>query len=82
MALEVYDVVRVVASIASERIGERLSDAKDVCIGDLGTILMVLPAPGVPTAYEVECVDPDGHTRWLATLFADEIERVSPVGAT
>jgi len=82
MALEVYDVVRVVASMTSERIDLPLSQAKDVCIGDLGTIVMVLTAPDTRTAYEVECVGPDGRTRWLATLFQDEIERVSPVGAT
>jgi hypothetical protein len=82
MALDVYDVVRVIARISSDRIDAGVSGAKGIRIGDVGTIVMVLTAPGTRTAYEIESVDHDGSTRWLATLFADEIERISPVGAT
>ena len=82
MTLEVYDVVRVIAQISSDRIDAGVSGARDIRVGDLGAIVMVLTAPGTRTAYEIECVDHDGHTRWLATLFAEEIERVSSVGAT
>ena len=82
MTLEVYDVVRVIAPASSERINAGVAEAKDVRVGDLGTIVMVLTAPGARTAYEVECIRPDGHTRWLATLFADEIERVTTEGST
>lgn len=82
MTWNLYDVVRLIAAIPSGRINACLSETKDVCIGDLGTIVMVLTSPDTRTTYEVECVGPDGYTRWLATLFADEIERVSSVGAT
>lgn len=81
MTWNLYDVVRLIAAIPSERI-DAGQYANDVRVGDLGTIVMVLTAPDTRAAYEVECVGPDGHTRWLATLFADEIERVSPAGAT
>ncbi|KRA53909.1 hypothetical protein ASD77_04515 [Pseudoxanthomonas sp. Root65] len=82
MTLNMYDIVRVIAPIPSERVDASASRAKDVRVGDMGAIVMALAASEARTAYEVECVDPDGHTRWLATLFADEIERVAPVGAT
>lgn len=82
MAWDVYDVIRVIAQIPADRIDAGMSGAKDIRVGDMGTIVMVLTAPGMRTAYEIESVDHDGSTRWLATLFADEIERVSPVGAT
>lgn len=82
MTWNLYDVVRLIAAIPPERINVGQFDANDVRVGDLGTIVMVLTSPDARTAYEVECVAPDGGTRWLATLFADEIERVSSVGAT
>ncbi|WAC62684.1 DUF4926 domain-containing protein [Pseudoxanthomonas sp. SL93] len=82
MILEIYDVVRVIAPISSVRVDASVPRVKDVLVGDVGTSVMVLAAPGARTSYEVECVDPDGHTRWLAALFADEVARVSTVGAT
>ena len=82
MSLDVYDVVRVITPIPSERVDASVSKVNGIHVGDLGTVLMVLAESPAHAVYLVECVDPDGHTRWLATLFAEEIERVPTVGAT
>ena len=44
-------------------------------LGDVGTLLDILTAPGVPRKYVVECSGKDGVSIWLADFFEDEIER-------
>ena len=45
-----------------------LPDA-DIDVGDVGTIVELLP----PNALEVEFLDRDGRTRYLATLSVDDV---------
>lgn len=66
-------VVRVVAL----REGERPFDgsegaARPPAVGDLGTVVEVLRAPGLPPRFLVEAVAEDGVTTWLAEF--DEVE--------
>ncbi|WP_156401405.1 hypothetical protein [Duganella sp. Root1480D1] len=44
--------------------------------GDVGTLLDILTAPGLPNKYVVECSGKDGITIWLADFYEEEIERV------
>lgn len=44
--------------------------------GDVGTLLDILTAPGLPNKYVVECSGKDGISIWLADFFEEEIERV------
>ena len=46
-----------------------------VLAGDVGTIVEIYSLP--QTAYEVEFVNPDGSTRALLTLSADQLRRLS-----
>ncbi len=48
---------------------------EQVLSGDLGTIVEVYTTPRL--AYEVEFVNPDGTTRALLTLAADQIRRLA-----
>ena len=43
-------------------------------VGDVGTLLDVLTAPGHPDRYVVECSGEDGISVWLADFLAEEIE--------
>jgi len=47
-----------------------------VLAGDLGTIVEVYTRPAL--AYEVEFVNPDGTTRALITLSADQVRQLAP----
>jgi hypothetical protein len=42
-------------------------------IGDMGTIVDILHAPGLPNKYVVESSDADGITIWLADFDAEEL---------
>jgi hypothetical protein len=46
-------------------------------VGDLGTIVDVLPAPGQPPKFVVESCASDGATIWLGDFAADELEAIS-----
>ena len=48
-------------------------------VGDIGTLLDVLHAPGLPDRYVVECSGADGVTIWLGDFDADELE---PLGSS
>ena len=54
-----YDVVEVIATP---------SDVPGVAVGDLGTVLTVHEENGAVVAYEVECVLPDGRSKWVGTF--------------
>jgi hypothetical protein len=47
-----------------------------VLAGDLGTVVEIYTTP--QAAFEVEFVNPDGSTRSLLTLSADQVRRLSP----
>ncbi len=47
----------------------------DILAGDMGTIVEVYTTPNL--AYEVEFVSPDGTTRALLTLAADQVRRLA-----
>jgi hypothetical protein len=47
-------------------------------VGDVGTLLDVLIAPGVADRYIVESSDGNGTTVWLGDFLADELEVVQP----
>ena len=42
-------------------------------IGDMGTIVEILHAPGLPNKYVVESSDADGITIWLGDFDAEEL---------
>jgi hypothetical protein len=47
-------------------------------IGDIGTVLEVLRAPGRPPVYLVECCDARGATVWLCECLPQELEVITP----
>ncbi|GAB3358446.1 hypothetical protein GCM10027430_29000 [Lysobacter tyrosinilyticus] len=76
MSISEYDVVRVIAQIPAGRVDTTASQGRMPQIGDLGAVVMVHPSvPHQELAFVVECVGPDGHTVWLADIFASELER-------
>jgi len=73
--LQQYDVVRI---------RQLIDPAKDYCgtqwfrrppvVGDVGAIVEILNASGLPDSYMVECCGPEGSTIWLAEFSAAELE--------
>ena len=61
--LEEYDVVKVLTSIKGGNIEKN----------DIGTVVMVLGEKN-NRAYEVECVLPDGSTKWIDTFRRNELK--------
>lgn len=49
-------------------------------VGDVGILIEILEADGIPNMYVVECIDKGGQTIWLSDLFAEEIEEYSRGG--
>jgi hypothetical protein len=45
-------------------------------VGDTGTIVDILQAPGAPDDYVVEASGPDGVSVWLGDFSAEELEPV------
>jgi hypothetical protein len=45
-------------------------------VGDIGTLVDILHAPGLADKYVVEASGPDGVTSWLADFAAEELEPV------
>ena len=43
-------------------------------VSDVGTLLDILHAPGLPDRYVVESCDADGVTAWLGDFAAEELE--------
>ena len=43
-------------------------------VGDVGTIVDILQAPGEPDGYVVESSGPDGVSIWLSDFKAEELE--------
>ena len=81
MAFQELEVVRVVASVPHGRADRSLEAAQHPQPGDVGAVVMVhRVSAGEEPAYTVECVDPTGHTRWLADLLESELESFQPGG--
>ena len=59
-----YDVVKVI----SEN-----SEVPEAEVGDLGAVVLVYNSG---EAYEVECVQENGHTKWLGTFTKEQIKWV------
>jgi len=72
-----YELVRVRKLIQStdDHDGWRLNQ-RAPRPGDVGTLLDILTAPGLPNKYVVECSGKDGISIWLADFLEEEIERV------
>lgn len=72
-----YELVRVRRQIQSgeDLDGWRLNQ-RSPAPGDVGTLLDILTAPGLPNKYVVECSGRDGISVWLADFFEEELERV------
>ena len=47
-------------------------------LGDVGTLIDILHAPGKPDRYVVECCTSDGSTEWLSDFVMDELEALAP----
>lgn len=46
-------------------------------VGDVGTVVGILHAHGLPDHYVVECCGADGASIWLGDFLAEELEPVS-----
>jgi hypothetical protein len=75
MALKEYEMVRVrqLLRAAEEYDGWRFNQ-RPPRVGDVGYIVDVLHADGVPDNYVVESSGPDGITVWLGDFSEDELE--------
>lgn len=70
-----YELVRVRQLIQSvDALDGWGVNQRPPAVGDVGTLLDILTAPGVPRKYVVECSGKDGVSIWLADFFEDEIE--------
>jgi hypothetical protein len=47
-------------------------------VGDVGTVVDILKAPGVPASYVVECCGPGGDAIWLGDFSEQELAPVLP----
>lgn len=72
--LREYQVVRVRQPPASERDDGWCVNRRPPAVGDTGTIVDVLHAPGLPDLFVVECSGQDGITDWLSEFLPDELE--------
>jgi hypothetical protein len=73
--LEQYQLVRIkqLLQSSSEYDVWRLN-TRPPWIGDVGILLDVLHADGLPDRYVVECSETNGTTVWLADFHGDELE--------
>ncbi len=49
-------------------------------VGDMGTIVDILQAQGLPNKFVVECSDPEGVDIWLADFSSEELEALPDKG--
>ena len=75
MAVKQYEQARVRQLIRSTETynGWRVN-TRAPQVGDVGTVVDILSAPGLPDNYVVECSAPDGRTLWLGDFTAEELE--------
>ena len=77
--LRQYQLVRVAKLMeAPETYDGWKLNKRPPAVGDVGTLLDVLQAPGLPNRYVVECCKAggDGSSEWLGDFLADELETV------
>ena len=74
-SLEQYELVRIrqLLQPAAEYDGWCINQRAPQ-VGDVGTLLDILHAAGVPDRYVVESSDADGVTLWLGGFAAEELE--------
>ncbi len=49
-------------------------------VGDMGTIVDILQAQGLPNKFVVECSGPEGVDIWLADFSSEELEALPDKG--
>jgi hypothetical protein len=70
-----YQIVRVVKLLGEpEQYHGWKLNRRPPAVGDTGTLLNVLCAPGLRDRYVVECCEPDGTTVWLGDFDAAELQ--------
>jgi hypothetical protein len=70
-----YQLVRVVKLLRDpEGYDGWKINQRPPAVGDVGTLLDVLRAPGLRDRYVVECCEPDGTTVWLDDFDAVELQ--------
>jgi hypothetical protein len=74
LSVRQYDMVHIRCLLRSLELydGWRINQ-RPPRIGDVGTIVEVLRAPGLPDRYVVEASGPDGITVWLSDFEAEEL---------
>lgn len=79
MPLQQYGMVRVrkLLKPPNEYDGWRLN-RRPPSLGDVGCIVEILQAPGLPDSYIVESSGADGVTIWLGDFCEDELEPLEP----
>lgn len=77
MNLSQYDLVRI-CQLTREADGYDgwLGNQRPPQVGNVGVLLDILEAPGLPDRYVVELSGADGVTIWLSDFAAEEIELV------
>ncbi len=75
MTLTQFELVRVKCLLRppSEYDGWRVNK-RTPAVGDVGTLVDILHAEGLPDRFVVECCQGDGETVWLGDFHADELE--------
>ncbi len=79
MALKLYSQVKVVRLIqAPEDYDGWKLNQRNPEVGDTGTYIELLEAPGIPSKYVVEMADPNSpNSIWLSDFHEEEIQLVS-----
>lgn len=73
--LKEYAVVRIRRLLhAPEHYNGWRVNQRSPQIGDRGTIVDILQAPGAPDSYVVECSGQDGVAIWLGDFTSEELE--------
>ncbi|MFZ5844147.1 MAG: hypothetical protein ACOY3E_14765 [Pseudomonadota bacterium] len=66
-----YDVVRIASGDQSQIVLDDASSIRMPVVDDIATVLLVHE---FPPAYELECLDKDGNTVWVATVPHSSVE--------
>ena len=83
MPLKQYEVVKVRQLLrAPEEYDGWGVNQRPPRVGDVGCIVEILGAVGLPDNYVVESVSTDGMTIWLGDFMAGELEPYSPSGSS
>ncbi|HEY5807143.1 MAG TPA: hypothetical protein VIT67_04210 [Povalibacter sp.] len=76
MSISESDLVRITQAIPASRVHRcRARTYAQPAAGDLATVVFKYPATGIsPQLLMVECTQTDGARRWLADVYAFELE--------